>query len=128
MTAILQAGGPGGKPLPWVELIVNDLAVLRNHLHVKLAELPNPKECVAPCWQLIQSHPTNWKDIADLYFTSDEDQDNVSADSQKNASATAFVCFSCEASFASAKARDQHMRIRHGARLSVYDHVPDCST
>ena len=39
-----------------------------------------------------------------------------------------FTCGTCGDAFASAKGRDQHLRSKHKARISVYDHVPDSST
>ena len=62
-----------GRRLPWVELICDDLRVLQQCVHPKLAELPDPAVDdmggLNEWWALARSYPREFKSIIELYFT-----------------------------------------------------------
>ena len=127
LNLVLSAGGPGGRNLPWIDTVINDFAVLKNFLARKLSEMPNPKEEPNAWWSFIFRFPKEWKQLVSLYHEM-RDDDCHSPDPDTDAAQHESVCFSCElceSTFASAKARDQHVRIKHKLNISVYDHVPN---
>eukprot|EP00973_Karenia_brevis_P014280 1945114-Karenia_brevis.AAC.1 len=73
--AVLQASGKHGQNLPWVNMIVQDLQVLRKAVPRKLDSLPDPACGLRPYWELIRCHPQEWRELVDMYHTIEDDID-----------------------------------------------------
>ena len=80
LLALLSVRTPAGECLPWVHLIKRDLAVLKRHCPVTLAELPDPREFLTPWLQIAVSYPNEWNKICDKYFTTMNDDEAVPID------------------------------------------------
>ncbi|CAK0839438.1 unnamed protein product [Prorocentrum cordatum] len=107
----LLAARPGGARLPWVTLLVSDLGKLRE-LVAPCRTLP-PPEGTASAWAtFISDSPARWANSVSMLFFTDSCCDRGGA-APVGGGARPFACHQCDACFATAKARDQRLRIRH---------------
>ncbi|CAK0862941.1 unnamed protein product [Prorocentrum cordatum] len=110
----LLAARPGGARLPWVTLLVSDLGKLRE-LVALCSTLP-PPEGTASAWvTFISDSPARWANAVSMLFFTDSCCDRGGA-APVGGGTRPFACHQCDARFATAKARDQHLRIRHHVR------------
>ena len=98
MPPTLQAKTKVGASLPWIQMITNDLNVLYDALPNKLENLPRPLASLGPYWNLVRSHPMEWKTIVRLY---DCPYDDVKAKptNEDSVGAYGFECEVCSRSF-----------------------------
>ena len=69
LKAILQQRTPRGELLPWAQLLLQDLSIMKYHIPCKLLEMPSPYHNLHAWWKLAQCHPTEWESLVHLYFT-----------------------------------------------------------
>ena len=112
LNLLLQQRTPSGDRLPWVNLILDDICVLRGAVAPKLDALPLPAVDPQAWWSLIREFPCEWKLLVKSYHTScDDSQDERCVDYTQAAR-----CGTCGRMFGSAKAAAQHARIAHKVR------------
>ena len=128
--AVLQSKGNLGENMPWVDLLINDLKILRHSSNGKLSELPDPTESLVPYWTLARNYPGEWKAIVELYKTHNDDVDNSkqvvfgqNQGSQLNANS--FCCGVCGKSWDSWRKLSVHKWSKHGMRSDIRQFVGD---
>ncbi|CAE8613660.1 unnamed protein product [Polarella glacialis] len=62
LLALLQSK-PQGRPLPWVQLLTDDLRAVKHFHRGKLEELPDPADDARPWMTLATGHRAAWKDL-----------------------------------------------------------------
>ena len=106
---------PRGAPLPWVALLLDDLRRLRS-LVATCSRLGDPEVETAAWRAFVLEAPAAWNAaVATLYFV-DSCCDAAASSTEGGGGTRPFPCLQCPLSFHSCKARDQHMRIKHGVR------------
>ena len=126
--ALLQSR-PGGKPLPWIELVVDDLRKMQLHLSTELRHLGDPVEQAEAWHSLITDLKGEYLKLVGLFVTCEDDLANKTGASEEVVTKLAnsaeqlddsLVC--CGIRFASEKAWAQHRRTKHDER-SVFSVV-----
>jgi len=128
--AVLQSKGNLGENMPWVDLLINDLKILRHSSNGKLSELPDPTESLVPYWTLARNYPGEWKAIVELYKTHNDDVDNskqvVFGQNQgSHLNANSFCCGVCGKSWDSWRKLSVHKWSKHGMRSDIRQFVGD---
>ena len=77
--AALQTQDKLDDRMPWVSLIIKDIGILRESVNGKLDELPPPEVSLHGYWHLAKNCPKEWKTLAKLHFTIDDDHAHVPA-------------------------------------------------
>ena len=117
----LLAARPGGASLPWVTLLVSDLGKLR--ALVALCSALPPPEGVADAWvTFISESPVRWANAVSMLYFTDSCCDRGGA-APVGGGTRPFSCHECDACFATARARDQHLRIRHHVRCLQWSYA-----
>ena len=129
LNLVLQSRGSSGTLLPWVQVVMNDILVLKGALRPKLDDLDSPLE--DPHWwiNLIVEYPKQWKAIVASYHDSCDDIDaRQHADSKPYSdSLLVFTCNTCGSVFATNKQLAQHSRIKHKMICVAARCLPDVS-
>ena len=111
----LLSSRPGGSPIGWVRLIVQDMRILQQRVSLCSA-LPDPVGNPKPWLILIRDNPQRWSlAIGALYFV-ESICDRV-AFPKANAAVLQHVCEICNTSFATTKALQLHARTKHEIRI-----------
>merc|ERR1712032_907578 len=119
LLALLAQKTEHGKCMPWTSLIVRDLRLLRERV---LTNLYDPVIDWKGWCNVIAS--PKWEQSVDTLFFTDSVLDSVASPEPV---AQLYSCSQCEAAFSSAKAKDQHERIKHGMRNPMRAYVfGDC--
>jgi len=92
-------------------MILDDLRRFRDHLP-QLADCPGPENNFA-FWRELTKFRGPWKQLVALYRTS---ASSHSPTKSSEGAIDLFKCLHCDDAFPTSKARDMHMRIRHGVR------------
>ena len=133
--------GESKRQLPWTKLIVEDLQCLRSGVQ-QCSQLPNPADDAKAWTDFILSDEMRWESIVmQLFFTESVCDAWVSEETYNNPSleTSGFTCQLCVGSaakchFPSAKALQQHARVKHGDRVNGRNFVdangvcPACGT
>ena len=119
--------------MPWMRLVSTDLAILHKALPRIFANLHPPGVDVTPYWDIVNNYPTEWREIVSEYFDSNDDAASSNCllpgfEENPHIERRCFQCDLCEAAtFATAKALDQHRRIKHERTSVISSLVPDTS-
>eukprot|EP00973_Karenia_brevis_P086678 12018750-Karenia_brevis.AAC.1 len=116
--AILQQRGRVGQHLPWVALIINDLAVLKFSLPHKFELLPSPSEQLAPYWCLARDYPQEWKALVKQLVSVEDDVQEQASPPLKLALGQ-HSCNVCSKTFASSKQLASHKWSQHKIRSDI---------
>ena len=132
LCALLQNRGKHGENMPWVEVVINDLQILRASTNGKLIELPNPAESLLPYWTLAREFPDQWNSIVALYSTHDDDVAQSSASVHEagqihEMSLNNFRCDRCGHTWESRRKLSVHKWSKHGVRSDIRQFVGDIS-
>ena len=112
--AALQARGKLGDQLPWVSLIINDIAVLRDNVGGKLDELPQPQVSLQGYWRIAKEYPQAWKELVNTYHTVDDDSVHKPPVSNAGLCADASpMCEICGTTWASHRKLAAHKWAKH---------------
>ena len=149
LNALLQFVSPKGQRLPWVDLILNDLVMLKLCSGRRLEAMPDPRVDLSKWWSLAGSFPLEWKELVSSYHSVyDDDQfwssisvpsapetlvcPAVPATTGANTAAHASPAYACQLcsgkAFMTSKALAQHARIKHKMRTPVDQFVPATAT
>ena len=110
-----------GKPLPWVEHVRRDAAFL-----VTEGFLPDMPAFDADPDKWVQKMATrdSWKSALDSVHFAESACDTVKVESSlASGRALTFECPQCACAFASARARDSHIRAKHGVRSPFRERI-----
>ena len=119
LNILLQAKGQNGSCMPYVELVLNDLDVLRASVAPRLDSLGDPRVNHSDWSNLMYKFPNEWKNIVNLYTCLNDDHTLTPEDKSGFVLASrSFACDMCSESFRSNKACLQHKRAKHNV-LSV---------
>ena len=127
LPALLAVAVPGTKhgSLPWIELVVQDMAELQRSLRPKLDELGDPWHHAQRWCDFIEQWPHEWSRLLKLYSPCCTPADDfaVAARMPKRGSQVvallSYCCCECTVSFPSEKALQQHRRTSHGFRMEA---------
>ena len=127
--AALQARGKCGEFMPWVSLIIQDIAVLRDNVQGKLDEVPPPQEGLQEYWRIAKEFPQEWKALVGMYFTVDEDKSHKPASDVKHPCADDQpTCDACGTTFESSKKLATHRWAKHKVKSDVRTFIGDTTT
>ena len=127
--ALLQADDGKGNQMPWVSLVLEDLAVIRSALPRVLGSLPPPSVDASQYWEIARSFPQEWGEIVAQYFTSCDDPGRSKQPGSTQSGAGTFQCDLCtHEPFGCSRALAQHQRVAHGKRTVVGEFVGDWRT
>ena len=73
LLALLQTHSDLEERLPWANLVLADIAVLRRALPTVFVSLPTPDVDMAPYWYIFNAYPSMWREIVMRYHTSADD-------------------------------------------------------
>jgi hypothetical protein len=111
------------KQLPWVQLLISDVALLRLRTG---REQQLPDFCNSPShWVQMMADETAYsKLVSDLFFV-DSCCDRTSAPLHEESVARAgHQCRQCTRNFTSSRALESHQRAKHGDRLGIKNYLP----
>ena len=130
LTSILSVVNDG-KRLPWVEQIVENLAMLKVFFSSRLGEMPDPRNDSVAWFELICSHKKQWYELIDIYNVYSSILDEI-IDTADIHNTSVFTCDLCNAGgsgnvvvFKSSKALRQHQRIVHNIRSPIPMYIDD---
>ena len=102
-----------GKRLSWVVKVLQDLAACRALITI-CSRLPSPYDDTNAWFEFIAEDAARWSHVVSMLHYSHSALDREKIDTETDA--LTYGCSVCHASFASAKARDQHRRAKHGVK------------
>lgn len=109
----LLSSRPAGKPLPWVDLVVNDMTMMRGTVSA-CAALPHPGTDPR-AWAEFMLEPAPWsRAVASLHYDASVCD---AAPALRGEATNPFACEQCGARFATSRAALQHARRKHGVRV-----------
>ena len=117
--------------MPWAQLLINDLVELQNALPSKLGSLPSPLDNSGAWFQIMESCPSEWKDIVKLYVSYSSTLRRPAQDSEIG---SAHTCSECQARLHTERALKSHCRTKHAHRNPVSKFIdasgicPSCQT
>ena len=129
LNLLLQSRGSRGTLLPWVQVVMNDILVLKGALKPKLDDLDSPLEEPHRWINFIVKYPKQWKAIVASYHDSCDDIDarQQAASKPYSDSLPVFTCNTCGSVFATNKQLAQHSRIKRKMICVAAQCLPDVS-
>lgn len=130
--AVLQQKGNHGEYLPWVNMLIDDLCVLKNALPGKLESMPDPRQNLDAYWRLARDHQNEWRALVVLYHDVAEDPRNIRKDKRTtsrnaNHSSPVLECGTCGEGFADQRRLATHQWAKHGTKSDIRTYVGDIS-
>ena len=116
----LLASRPGGKMLPWVSLIVDDLDTMRKRTSM-CSQLPDPRLDPNAWWCMMRQRPNDWYNAINSLLFSQSVMDQRIATASNDGDrlpciVSLYACNVCLRSFPSSRALKSDARAKHGQR------------
>ena len=115
LNIILQFKSHEGEVLPSVQLVVNDMRILKVFVSPKLDSMPDPMLDPNAWWHIMSNFQHEWKQLVDSYHVIADDMHAPAQTNVSLVSPLSYICNVCSASFANNKSLLQHCRIKHKA-------------
>ena len=104
LKALLLSKDTAGMKLPWVRMLLNDIAVMKAALGTKLANMPDPMDEPAAWCDLACNYPNGWRQLVHTYHDIRTDAVRVGVRLSVADAPGAFARAHCSASFLTPKA------------------------
>ena len=131
LRALLAVRDKDGLSLPWVQLVISDMRLLKSHLPFKLSALGDPSTDFGAWVHLITSYPAQWKQLVRNLASPVSVLDKHGSTPQLGSAQQNFACLECahvnvQRTFFTQRALNMHLLTAHGRRSHIAQFIgPD---
>ena len=125
--AALLCKTKNGNHMPWLDMLANDIHVLKRHTS-DLSAMPSPDQDLSFYWHFATKQPHAWRRIVNKYFTERDDTSTCNeVRGESSHSDAVHRCSKCSASFLTHKQLSVHYWAKHQVKSKVRDYIGDIS-